>query len=139
MAERLEMAHALEVRLPYLDHEVFEIARAIPVELLIRGQQEKYALRQAVRPYVADRIYRRRKHSFTAPPATSQRDGALFALLQDTLRSPRFNDQPFFDARVVKEFLDEFEQVPDRLKVAVDSVLTIVMSIALLRDIYSVN
>lgn len=39
-AERLEMAHAVEVRLPFLDHHVFELVRQMPVSLLIRGMKE---------------------------------------------------------------------------------------------------
>jgi asparagine synthase (glutamine-hydrolysing) len=138
MAERLEMAHALEVRLPFLDTRVFEVARQIPVSMLLHGSFEKYALRQAVRPVLADRIYRRRKHSFTAPLNPMAEGSELFTLMQDTFRSQRFREQTLFDHRTVTEFLDTTRDVPDRVSIAMDCVMTMLLSLGLLGEIYSV-
>ncbi len=50
------MAHALEARSPLLDHEVLELAAALPAELKIRGREKKWILRQAMRGWIPDEI-----------------------------------------------------------------------------------
>jgi asparagine synthase (glutamine-hydrolysing) len=139
IAERLEMAHALEIRLPFLDKHVFDVARTIPVNLLVRGQVEKYALRQAVRPVVADRIYRRRKHSFTAPLCVLDRQGQLYTLLRDSLNGSFFRQQNIFDVQATIDLIDKAPSMPERARPALDCVATILLSWALLGEAYSVS
>ena len=43
------MAHSLEVRVPFLDHEVVEFVASLPSDLRMRGLTKKYILKQAVR------------------------------------------------------------------------------------------
>ncbi|HWG99423.1 MAG TPA: asparagine synthase (glutamine-hydrolyzing) [Pilimelia sp.] len=68
-ADRISMAHSLEVRVPFLDKEVFEAAAGIPVELKLppRSDATKYALRQALRDVVPPAIVNRRKLGFPTP------------------------------------------------------------------------
>ena len=53
LGDRMEMAHSVEGRVPFLDHEVVELLRSMPVGQKIRGMTEKFVLREAARP-VAD-------------------------------------------------------------------------------------
>lgn len=46
-ADKMSMAHSLEVRVPFLDREVFEVARHIPTKYKVNNQNTKYALRMA--------------------------------------------------------------------------------------------
>ena len=135
-AERLEMAHGLEVRLPFLDTRVFDVARRLPVDMLIRNGQEKYALRQAVRGVVHQQTYSAPKRSFTAPLTLLDPGSALRTLLEDSVRSERFRSQTMFDAKAVTGFLDGLQDLPDRAKVACDSVLTMLLSAACLGEEY---
>jgi asparagine synthase (glutamine-hydrolysing) len=68
-ADRMSMAHSLEVRVPFLDPVVFELAATIPTELKVtlRGNHTKYALRQAMRNIVPPPIVNRRKWGFPTP------------------------------------------------------------------------
>src|SRR5215472_13934615 len=66
LGDRMEMAHSVEGRVPFLDHHVVEVARRLPVSLKIHDMTEKYALREAVRPLLTDTVYRRQKHPFLA-------------------------------------------------------------------------
>jgi asparagine synthase (glutamine-hydrolysing) len=68
-ADRISMAHSLEVRVPFLDREVFEIAAGIPVELKLppRSDATKYAMRQALNGVVPPAIVDRRKLGFPTP------------------------------------------------------------------------
>lgn len=63
--ERLDMAHAVEVRLPFLDHKLFEFARSIPASMLARNGGQKYLLREAVKPFVTGEVYRGAKQPFS--------------------------------------------------------------------------
>ena len=68
-ADRISMAHSLEVRVPFLDREVFNVASTIPVELKLppRSNATKYALRQALREVVPPAIVNRPKLGFPTP------------------------------------------------------------------------
>jgi asparagine synthase (glutamine-hydrolysing) len=68
-ADRISMAHSLEVRVPYLDREVFDVAATLPVDLKLppRSDATKYAMRQALRGVVPPAIVDRRKLGFPTP------------------------------------------------------------------------
>ncbi|SDZ11495.1 asparagine synthase (glutamine-hydrolysing) [Micromonospora pattaloongensis] len=68
-ADRISMAHSLEVRVPFLDREVFEVASIIPVDLKLppRSDATKYAMRQALMDVVPPPIVNRRKLGFPTP------------------------------------------------------------------------
>jgi asparagine synthase (glutamine-hydrolysing) len=68
-ADRMSMAHSLEVRVPFLDKEVFEVAATIPTELKLppRSTDTKYALRRALEGVVPPAIVNRRKLGFPTP------------------------------------------------------------------------
>jgi asparagine synthase (glutamine-hydrolysing) len=70
-ADKMTMANSLELRVPFLDPEVFAVASSIPVEQRVprRGDATKYALRQAMRRIVPPRIMNRRKLGFPVPTA----------------------------------------------------------------------
>ncbi len=58
-ADRLDMAHGVEVRLPFLDHELFEYTNRLPLAVLTAPPGEKRLLREAMRPYLPDSVYGR--------------------------------------------------------------------------------
>ncbi|MFQ1000980.1 asparagine synthase (glutamine-hydrolyzing) [Modestobacter sp. SSW1-42] len=70
-ADKITMANSLELRVPFLDPEVFAIASSLPVEQRVpaRGDATKYALRQAMAQIVPPRIMNRRKLGFPVPTA----------------------------------------------------------------------
>ena len=103
LADRMEMAHSIEGRVPFLDHHLVELANRLPVDMKIRGITEKYVLREAARPFLTDTLYRRQKHPFVAP---FELKGKLFELVQDILRSGALTSLPFFEPRAVRALLD---------------------------------
>jgi asparagine synthase (glutamine-hydrolysing) len=68
-ADRMSMAHSLELRVPFLDKEVFDVASIVPVELKLppRSDATKYALRRALEQVVPPAIVNRRKLGFPTP------------------------------------------------------------------------
>ena len=129
LGDRMEMAHSVEGRLPFLDHHVVELSRRLPMDRLIRGTVEKHVLREVARPVVTDTIYRRQKHPFFAPPALG---GPLHELLQDTLRGPALRAVPFFDQRRVTGLLDALPGLDDATRTAVDAPLLVMLSTCLM-------
>lgn len=73
-ADRMTMAHSLELRMPYLDHVLFEFAATIPPQFKIRKGMTKYVLRQAAARHLPDEIVRRPKLGFPVPIALWIRD-----------------------------------------------------------------
>jgi asparagine synthase (glutamine-hydrolysing) len=75
-ADRMSMAHSVELRVPYLDREVFAVAAGVPVELKLppRSTDTKYALRQALRDVVPPAIVNRKKLGFPTPTRVWLRD-----------------------------------------------------------------
>ncbi|HIW61222.1 MAG TPA: asparagine synthase (glutamine-hydrolyzing) [Candidatus Stackebrandtia excrementipullorum] len=68
-ADRMSMAHSLEVRVPFLDVEVFKVASKVPLDekVRLRGNHTKYALRQALNKIVPPAIVNRPKMGFPTP------------------------------------------------------------------------
>jgi asparagine synthase (glutamine-hydrolysing) len=66
-ADKVSMANSLELRVPFLDADVFRIASQIPLEEKVTAQTTKYALRRAVQDLVPAHVLRRRKIGFPVP------------------------------------------------------------------------
>jgi asparagine synthase (glutamine-hydrolysing) len=134
LGDRMEMAHSVEGRVPFLDHHVVEVIRAQPVTQKIRGMTEKYVLREAVRDVITDTVYRRQKHPFLSPPLTLAPEGKLNALVQDTLRGRGLAALPFFDPKKVIRLLDSLHTMDEGSRVAIDQILMILMSACVLQQ-----
>ena len=64
LGDRVEMAHSLEVRLPFLDHKLYDAAKWIPVDFKMREGTEKAVLRDAAKGILPDELRLRRKQGF---------------------------------------------------------------------------
>lgn len=64
LGDREEMAHSIEARLPFLDHKLYDVAKAIPVDLKMRNGMEKAVLRDAAQGILPDDVRLRRKRGF---------------------------------------------------------------------------
>lgn len=67
VAERMTRAHALEMRAPFLDKEIFKIARALPTQTKLHKGNTKYVLRKATKDLVPDPVIYRKKLGFPVP------------------------------------------------------------------------
>ncbi|MEV6070981.1 asparagine synthase (glutamine-hydrolyzing) [Nocardia sp. NPDC052001] len=66
-ADKMTMANSLELRVPFLDSEVFKVAEQIPFEQKITKETTKYALRQALEGIVPPHVLHRAKLGFPVP------------------------------------------------------------------------
>src|SRR5262245_5820727 len=134
LGDRMEMAHSVEGRVPFLDHRVVELVRSLPVAQNIRGMTEKFVLREATRPLLTETVYARRKHPFTSPPVALSPNERLYQLLQDTLRGPVLASLPFFDRTKVVALLDRLPDMDDGERTAVDAALMMLLSACSLHE-----
>jgi len=134
LGDRMEMAHSIEGRVPFLDHHVVELLRSQPVTQKIRGMTEKYVLREAVRDVITDTVYRRQKHPFLSPPATLNRQTRFSALIEESLRGRALASIPFFDQKKVIRWLDSLHRMDEGARVASDPVLMILASACVLQE-----
>ncbi len=68
--DRASMAHALEVRVPLLDHKLVDWMSGIPPELKLKGSEGKYIFKKALEPHLSDDILYRDKMGFSIPVAS---------------------------------------------------------------------
>ncbi len=132
LGDRMEMAHSVEGRVPFLDHCLVELVRSQPVSLKIRGAVQKYVLREAVRSAITDSVYHRPKHPFLSPPLMLNPQGRFSVLLQDMLRGSVLASIPFFDQKKVVSVLDGLQSADESSRVANDQVLMMVLSACVL-------
>ena len=66
-ADKITMANSLELRVPFLDKVVFEVAETIPYDLKVSHGTTKYALRKAMEQIVPAHVLNRRKLGFPVP------------------------------------------------------------------------
>ncbi len=83
-ADKLSMAHSLELRVPLLDHRVVEAGLALPDREKVRGVRTKTAIRRLVAARFGDEIARRPKQGFD-PPVERWLDGELRELSRDAV------------------------------------------------------
>jgi len=136
LADRMEMAHSIEGRVPFLDHHVAEAAARVPVNMKVKGIREKHVLREATKDVLIPEVYDRQKHPFTAPPTRAANDPML-AFYRDTFASRAANDQPIYDMTKVRAVLDQLLECPADQRIAMEGGLQRVASVIILQDKFS--
>jgi len=103
--DNMTMAWGLEARVPFLDHELVELAGACPGALKV-AQGGKGILKQVARRVLPAEVIDRPKGYFPVPPLI-QLQGPYVELLRDALHSPAARDRGLFDAGHVEHLLAE--------------------------------
>lgn len=129
LGDRTEMAHSVEARTPFLDHHLAEYVNRLPPSVKLRysadtesdtgelgpiwtessvalqSLNEKWILRQAVRPYITDELYKRKKHPFLAPTRWAV-DGPLHRKFKTLLTQEAVEGLGFIDWETIQEAMD---------------------------------
>ena len=106
--DRASMAHALEVRVPILDHLFVEWLATLPPELKLKGHEGKHLFKQALEPHLPHDILYRRKMGFAVPLATWFR-GPLRERVCEALLGPVLADTGLFDQGVIRTLVDQHQ------------------------------
>jgi asparagine synthase (glutamine-hydrolysing) len=94
-ADRMSMAHSLEVRPPFLDHRIVEFAASLPEDYKVRGSTLKFLLKELMKGKLPDNILGRKKTGFDIPAHDWFRN-RLKPLLLDTLTEQAIKDSQVF-------------------------------------------
>ena len=103
-ADKMTMATAVELRVPFLDHKLMEFTAALPDNVKVRGSQGKWILRQAMGTVLPPSILHRTKKGFPIP-AESWFRFELRDFVRDTLLSRNSACRRFFDSQAIEEIV----------------------------------
>ncbi len=103
-SDRMSMAHAVEVRPPYLDHRIVEFAATLPASLKIRGRRQKFLLKDIMKDKLPASILQRKKMGFDIPAHEWFR-GPLRSLLMDTLNTGLSDYPELFHREAMQSYL----------------------------------
>ncbi|MFI5143034.1 MAG: asparagine synthase (glutamine-hydrolyzing) [Thermoanaerobaculales bacterium] len=107
--DRAAMAYGLEARVPFLDHELVELAAGIPPSLLLRRGTEKYILRRALAGSLPAEVCWRRKRGLAAPSVRWWRE-ALPPFAQEMLSESCLKENGYFDPAAVTAMLERHRE-----------------------------
>ncbi len=105
--DRMSMAHSIEARVPFLDHELWEFVAGLPTALLMNGAHPKALLYEAMRAYLPPEILARRKWGLAAPYADWLRRPRLPAWAEDALSGSALSATGYFNADAVRRLRAE--------------------------------
>ena len=106
--DRASMQHALEVRVPILDHELVEWLCGLPPDLKLRGREGKYLFKRALEPYVPHDVLYRPKMGFAVPIAGWFR-GPLRERVRSAVLGRGLADSGFFDQGYLRTLVDQHQ------------------------------
>jgi asparagine synthase (glutamine-hydrolysing) len=104
--DRMSMATALEVRVPFLDYRVVELAASIPSRLKLKGWTSKHVLKQAMGSLLPPSILHKKKEGFSIPMKNWLKD-ELRPLLLDALSPDRVRRRGYFNAVYIERLISE--------------------------------
>jgi asparagine synthase (glutamine-hydrolysing) len=122
--DRMSMAHALEVRSPFLDTALLAYAFALPPKLKVRGLRLKRVLRTAVADLIPDEVLCRGKQGFGVPLDRWFRED-LHAYVRGTLGHPKASVRTYLDGDAIDRLLDEHRSGRRNLGSALWTLLTL--------------
>lgn len=99
--DRLTMAHSVEARVPFLDPRLVQFTNRMPSHYKLRGNNEKYILRQAMRQILPAKILERRKQGLGTPLIPWFR-GGLYDVARDLLSPSNLRDRGIFEPMAVE-------------------------------------
>lgn len=106
--DRASMAHALEVRVPLLDHELVEWMSSISPDLKLKGREGKYIFKKALEPHLPQDILYREKMGFGVPIKDWFR-GPLKQRVQEALLEKGLPDTGFFNRKYLQQMVKQHQ------------------------------
>lgn len=107
-ADRMTMAHSLEGRSPFLDHELAAWAARLPEDKKVHGMVGKHLLREAFKDYLPEDVQRRGKQGFGIPIGAWFRT-SLSTWMKEILLDSRSPLQTWFDSSVTERLISEHQ------------------------------
>ena len=106
--DRASMAHALEVRVPLLDHQLVEWISGLPADMKLKGGEGKYIFKKSLEAHLPHDILYRKKMGFSVPLASWFR-GPLAQRVRDSLLGPLLADTGIFNLTFLRELVEHHQ------------------------------
>lgn len=107
-ADKMSMAHSLEVRVPFLDKKVFEVARHIPTKYKVNKKNTKYAMRMAAHRHLPDMVAEKKKLGFPVPIRIWIKDEKYYNMIKKAFTSKAAS--LFFNTDVLVKYLNDHKE-----------------------------
>ena len=104
-ADRMSMANSLELRVPFLDKEVWKVARTIPTKYRIAKGTTKYAMRQAALRHLPKATAQKEKLGFPVPTRVWLKDEKYYNTVKEMFTSE--TAEKFFNTDLIVSYLDD--------------------------------
>lgn len=104
-ADRMSMANSLELRVPFLDKEVFKVAASLPYRLKVTKSTTKHALRLAAARHMPPESAQKRKLGFPVPTRVWLRDEKYYNIVKEAFASDTAS--AFFDTGLLMKYLSD--------------------------------
>lgn len=104
-ADKISMAHSLELRVPYLDRKIAELANSIPTKYLVNKHDTKYALRKASERVLPEEWAKRPKLGFPTPIKQWLKEERFYKQVRKLFCEDFVND--IFEQEKIIDLLDE--------------------------------
>ena len=105
-ADKLSMAHGLELRVPFVDKEIVEYVERLPANLKVRNGARKWLHRQVCSNFLPSSILRRPKRGFASNVVDDWFRSAIDNRMADTLRDPESKIYRYLRTSSVRELFD---------------------------------
>ena len=106
LTDKMSMAHSLEVRVPFLDHQLIEFLATVPPRLKIKNLQKKYIHRKAVSKILPKEILQKKKKGFSLPLGSWFRK-ELRGFVQEVLTQDGIKKTGLFNQKYINQILQE--------------------------------
>lgn len=103
-ADKMSMANSLEVRVPFLDKEVFDLARKIPTKYKVTDKNTKVAMREAAHRYLPDMVAEKKKLGFPVPIRIWLREDKYYNIVKKAFTGNAAKQ--FFNVNEIIKLLD---------------------------------
>ena len=103
-ADRMSMANSLELRVPFLDKEVFKVASSLPTKLRCNKHNTKYAMRKAAVRHMPETTAEKEKLGFPVPTRVWLRDEKYYNVVKTKFKGK--TAEKFFNTDVLVSWLD---------------------------------
>jgi asparagine synthase (glutamine-hydrolysing) len=103
--DKTSMAANLEVRVPFLNHEIVSLSEKIPAELKIKGLKRKYILKKAAESLLPKEVIWRKKAGFGAPIRSWLRT-SLKPMIDDLLSEETVRRRGLFDFQEIRRIIE---------------------------------
>ncbi len=103
------MSSSLEVRVPYLDHNLVEFALNVPLEFKIKNREQKYLMKKSLENYLPNDLIYRKKWGFPAPVGTWLQSEMGY-LIDKYLNKDELNKHQLFNSDFVNTIITKFRK-----------------------------